>query len=290
MWPYSYDGCDTGILPNQTWVNGTGPEEAIDSKAIYAKNGQLSTLPGMRTPSCTCASSDHPGPNHNVARSSPELDILEAQTTNGKGYASQSLQTAPFDALYAWGNSSDVATIYDSSITHFNDYTGGPYQEAVSGLSQIPDDAYELSANPRAVTFGVQYSPDWNGDGSGSVTWFIDGKATWTVLGGSIGPNTAADIGQRLIPVEPMSIIMNLGMSNGFETIHYDTLQFPATLRVDYVRVYQPDGQEDRISCDPADHPTANYINKFSELYQNPNLTQFPKDKFDWPKNTLTGC
>ena len=103
MWPYSYPAaCDTGILPNQTWTNGTGPDRAIHSTGEYQNpKGQLSTLPGMRTPACTCAGEDHPGPNHNVGRSSPEIDVLEAQVQNHGGethvWASQSLQTAPFD-------------------------------------------------------------------------------------------------------------------------------------------------------------------------------------------------
>jgi len=27
-WPYSYDSCDAGTMPNQTWFNGTGPTAA----------------------------------------------------------------------------------------------------------------------------------------------------------------------------------------------------------------------------------------------------------------------
>ncbi|CAO1617860.1 unnamed protein product [Sympodiomycopsis kandeliae] len=293
MWPYSYDSCDTGILHNQTNVDGTGPAEVINAQGPYSGNHghKLSYLPGMRAPACTCAGEDHPGPNHNVGRASPELDILEAQTANGVGQASQSVQTAPFDVDYAWQNGADYATIYDADATHFNPYTGGIYQEAVSGVTNIPDDAYELSPQPRAVTFGAHYTPDWQGTGDGEVTWFIDGKAAWKVKGSAIGPDSRIDIGQRLIPVEPMAIIMNLGMSDGFQTIRYSSLQFPATLKVDYVRVYQPDGQTDRISCDPPDHPTAQYIEDHKALYYNHNYTHFPTELYgSWPKNRLTGC
>lgn len=31
LWPYTYKDCDIGTLPNQTWVNGTGPEAALTS-------------------------------------------------------------------------------------------------------------------------------------------------------------------------------------------------------------------------------------------------------------------
>lgn len=294
MWPYSYDSCDTGILPNQTNVQGTGPAAALNAQGPYSADygGTLSYLPGMRASSCTCPGEEHPGPNNNVGRAAPELDILEAQTMGGVGEASQSVQTAPFDVDYAWLNSSAHATLYDPTISKFNSYTGGVYQEAVSGVTDIPADAYELAANPRAVTFGAHYTPDWTGTGDGEVTWFIDGKAVWTVKGSATPPDPRLDIGQRLIPVEPMSIIMNFGMSDGFQTIRYSTLQFPATFKIDYVRVYQPDGQPDRISCDPQDHPTAAYINSHPEVYYNPNYTTFPVELYQgrWPKNRMTGC
>lgn len=79
MWPYSYSSCDTGILPNQTFINQTGPYQALHSRGQWAKHGQLSYLDGMRSPSCTCPGEDHPGPNNTVGRSAPEIDVLEAQ-------------------------------------------------------------------------------------------------------------------------------------------------------------------------------------------------------------------
>lgn len=214
MWPYSYQGCDAGILPNQTWLNLTGPDQAIHSDATYAKSdGGLSSLPGMRTPSCTCSGGDHPGPNVKVGRSAPEIDCIEAQIQSHDGsyksYSSQSLQTAPFDVDYFWGNTSDVAIIYNTSETTINTYVGGPLQEAVSSVSRNPDRAFDLT-DKEYSTYGIEYKPDWNGDGSGSVTWFIDGNPTWTILGAAIGPVAEMDIGQRTVPTEPMYIVMNV--------------------------------------------------------------------------------
>ncbi len=31
---------------------------------------------------------------------------------------------------------------------------------------------------------------------------------------------------------------------------------FPGTLKIDHVRVYQRDGRDDMVSCDPKDFPT----------------------------------
>jgi len=49
MWPYSYDSCDVGTFPNQTFANGTGPLAALQTTAGSAKyNNDLSWLPGQR--------------------------------------------------------------------------------------------------------------------------------------------------------------------------------------------------------------------------------------------------
>ena len=54
---------------------------------------------------------------------------------------------------------------------------------------------------------------------------------------------------------------MNLGISEAFGFVDYDNLKFPATMRVDWIRVYQ-DPDRKNIGCDPEDFPTAAYINE----------------------------
>lgn len=56
---------------------------------------------------------------------------------------------------------------------------------------------------------------------------------------------------------------------------------------IDYVRVYQPHGAAQRVSCDPPDHPTAAYIDRHRDLYYNPNITSYSGT---WPRNRITGC
>ncbi|KAN0062051.1 hypothetical protein ACQY0O_006046 [Thecaphora frezii] len=63
---------------------------------------------------------------------------------------------------------------------------------------------------------------------------------------------------------------------------------FPGQMSIDYIRVYQLDGRADKVSCNPDDYPTYDYINRNKDLYFNPNITTFPKDRI--PKNKLTGC
>ena len=54
---------------------------------------------------------------------------------------------------------------------------------------------------------------------------------------------------------------MNLGMSENFGPVDFDLLTFPASMYVDWIRVYQRAG-EINIGCDPEDFPTAKYIER----------------------------
>lgn len=55
---------------------------------------------------------------------------------------------------------------------------------------------------------------------------------------------------------------MNLGLSKNFGDVDLDHLVFPTTMRVDWIRVYQPKGSIN-VGCDPKDFPTAAYINEY---------------------------
>jgi beta-glucan synthesis-associated protein KRE6 len=52
---------------------------------------------------------------------------------------------------------------------------------------------------------------------------------------------------------------MNVGISNNFGVVDREQLRFPATMSVDYVRVYQPKGQVN-VGCSPKEFPTEKYI------------------------------
>ena len=57
-------------------------------------------------------------------------------------------------------------------------------------------------------------------------------------------------------------IIANLGFSQNFGWIDFDNLQLPATMSIDYIRVYQPQDAIN-IGCDPVDYPTMKYIETY---------------------------
>jgi beta-glucanase (GH16 family) len=58
---------------------------------------------------------------------------------------------------------------------------------------------------------------------------------------------------------------MNLGISKNFGVIDFQHLTFPATMRVDWIRVYQR-ADSINIGCDPKDFPTEAYINQFVDF------------------------
>lgn len=227
MWPYVYEDCDVGIMPNQTDKDGKGPYGSVHGGT---STKELSILPGMRLPSCTCKGEDHPGPNNGVARSAPEIDICELQVQKGiagKGsYASQSYQVAPFDSKYKWKDKHGYE-IHDEDITEPNSWSGGHLQEALSSVTRIDDSSFENASQPTYNRLGVEYEPDWDNSGGGYITFYANGKPSWTINPKSLSPDSRAEISRRVFSKEPMSIILNLGIAEGFQ--HICKFFFPFT-------------------------------------------------------------
>ena len=157
--------------------------------------------------------------------------------------------------------------VYNDQITMVNTYQGGPFQEAMSGLTNLNNDWYN---GKEYAEYSFYYTPGPTGD----ITWTVAGVPSWKLDYRAIGPN--GNVGQRVIPQEPMSLIMNFGMSTGFSALNLTGIAttLPATMRFDYVRIYQ---SSDSVSmtCDPADYPTTSYINEHMEAYTNPNKTHW---------------
>jgi len=283
-WPYTYDACDLGTLPNQTNPQGTGPVSALTTGA--GPGGVLSYLPGQRMSACTCPGEDHAGPAVTYGRGVPEVDILEAQIDLSipQGQVSQSAQIAPFDPFYQYVNVTPEIVQYNTQLTGFNSYKGGLYQEAVSSLTYISSDVYQ-GTNGDFGVYGIEVYANPNDRSGGHITWMASGVESWTMNPAAIGANADAQISQRLIAEEPMAMVINFGMSNSFQTVNFDDLVWPAELLIDYVRVYQR--SDGKIGCDPADRPTATYIANHENAYTNPNLTTWDQAGYSWPKNSL---
>lgn len=148
-----------------------------------------------------------------------------------------------------------------------NSYKGGPFQQAASGLTFLNNDWYD---GKQYQKYAFEYTPGSSGD----VVWFVGDDATWKLDARSVGPN--GNIGARVIPQEPMAMIMNFGMSSGFSALNLSGIAplLPATMRFDYVRIYQ-DSSSTSVTCDPDGYETTPYINAHPEPYNNPNLTRW---------------
>jgi len=146
-----------------------------------------------------------------------------------------------------------------------NSYRGGPYQQAMSGVSNLNNNWFEGKSYQK---YGFEYTPGANG----KIHWFVGEESTWMMDARSVRPN--GNIGQRVIPMEPMAMVMNFGMSNSFALLNFTGLGklMPATMRFDYVRVYQ-DPDSTSVTCDPPGMETVDYILQHQDAYYNPNKT-----------------
>lgn len=246
MWPYTYQACDIGITPNQSSSDG------------------LSNLPGQRLPSCTCPGEDHPTPG--TGRGAPEIDIIEVGATyppHNMPIATQSFQVAPFDVY--WYPNYNFTAFPDYSVSWYNGYTGGPYQQAISATTNLNKNWFDGQQYQR---YSFEYVP---GEGEGSyISWKVGDETMFMMDGRAIGPN--GNVQARQVSEEPMSLILNLGISNSWTWIDWEHLIFPAVMRVDYVRWYQKEGEE-MVTCDPPGFETTQYIKNHKNAYTNPNFT-----------------
>ncbi|KAF9485084.1 glucosidase [Pholiota conissans] len=289
LWPYSYDSCDVGTLPNQTYPDFQTPLAATQGGDPKA-DGYLSYLSGQRLSACTCPGESHPGPMRSdgsyVGRAAPEIDALEATVTDQIGYVSLSSQFAPFNAKYQTVHNNKTMTFDDPERTALNSYRGSRYQQTVSGLGLTNPDCYETPGKCFAL-YGFEYQPGFD---NAYITWINEVRA-WTLYSSAMVADNSVEISRRLIPMEPMYLITNLGISEDFGDIDTTNLVFPATMLVDYIRVYQRKDQIN-VGCSPPDFPTQEYINMYQEVYTNPNLTVWSDYDQPWPKNNMSsnGC
>ena len=260
LWPYTYNECDAGITNNQSMTDGT------------------SNLPGQRLSSCTCAGEEHPTPGK--GRGAPEIDIAEVSgdwSSLGLGVATQSFQVAPFDIWYY--PNYDFMQTPDYGVSFVNTYTGGPYQQAISTTTMLNNNWYDGKEYQK---YAFEYVP--GGDANAFIAWTIGDEEMMRFDGRAIGPN--GNIGQRLISEEPMSLILNLGISHSWVDVEFADLRFPAVMRIDYVRWYQREGEK-MVTCDPPGYETTEYIARHPVAYLNPNFTLWEDSGYSWPRNAL---
>ena len=131
--------------------------------------------------------------------------------------------------------------------------------------------------------YAIEYLND---NENGYIRWFVGENPTYTMYAKAMHPNGNVD--WRRVSKEPMSIILNLGISNNWAYIDWQSLFFPVTMSIDYVRLYQPKDSVS-VTCDPEDYPTYDYIQSHINAYTNVNLTSWEDAGYSFPKNSLTG-
>ncbi|KAH8833428.1 glycoside hydrolase family 16 protein [Flagelloscypha sp. PMI_526] len=286
LWPYSYDACDYGAAPNQT-IDGQ-PQAAVMS-GDASNFGHLSWQPGQKLSRCVCPGEAHPGPKHKdgtfVGRAAPEIDLFEAQIEADGGKVSQSAQWAPFNMAYQWHNTSDTFTINDPTISHSNPFLGLVLQQATSVVTKTNQNCYDQSGTGCYSVYGMEYKPGFD---DAYIRWITNDKDAWMMKAAGVGADIYTGISDRPISQEPMYIIMNLGISQGFGYVDFDHLKFPTKMKVDWIRVYQYE-KDMNIGCDPEGFPTAKYIERFPKAYNDPNVTTWKDLGEPWPKNSITG-
>ena len=171
----------------------------------------------------------------------------------------------------------------DYRLSFVNTYTGGPFQQAVSTTTMLNNSWYD---GMQYQKYAFEYAPGAGEDAY--IQWFVGDDEMMKFDGRAIGPN--GNVGQRLVSEEPMSMVINLGISENWVNIDWDALKLPTIMRIDYVRWYQKEGSE-MVTCDPPGYETTEYIKNHPAAYNNPNYTHWEDAGYVWPQNTLmNGC
>ena len=272
FWPYSYNVCGKGSNSSTAMPDSKVPDQTVDAcpSDPESENFINRTLYGFE---------------EGKARNAPEFDVFEIVTVRGLGSeASQTLQMAP---LIPEGTTwADLMQYQEMGIADGVAYPGGisfmrtegnqwsgrfgrpgnEYQDSLSAISHLNETFYTSHH-----TFGVDWDP------GNYLRWYVDGLFAYEINSNALREMEAVvdgktvTIGERMIPVEPMYMIMNLGMSRDFGEVDVENLPFPADMDIEWVRVYQRPNKVN-VGCNPPDYPTEQWI-------------ACHKDKYMWNKD-----
>ena len=69
------------------------------------------------------------------------------------------------------------------------------------------------------MMLGFEYWSDPNNRQDGFINWQVNGQQTTSLWAAAVGPDQGtggSGVGQRLIPEEPLALVLNLGISRTF--------------------------------------------------------------------------
>jgi len=262
LWPWSYDQCDPDLeLPP------TDPPQKISA--------------------CMDQDLEKDGLHPFQGRGATELDVLEGAVSNTgeASYVVGSLQLSPGIPPYFRPPMFGFPTKEGAGSW----YTGlqfGERGKPNNGWYGPPWGSGCPTGCPDALSGGLTelddldtrywtYRMEWKTGPHGHISWYYDDEFVWGMTAASFtdykvcseagGVKSCKRTPPRMIPQEPMSLVMNtaIGTWNGGITA-MDNKHWPAVFFVDYVRVWQ---QEVSVGCNPPDFPTKTYIEKNAWQY-----------------------
>ncbi|EEY58633.1 uncharacterized protein PITG_10743 [Phytophthora infestans T30-4] len=145
-----------------------------------------------------------------------------------------------------------------------------------------------------AYTGYLVYQLEWVTGVNGYARWMLQGSPLFEVTADSfsnVPQNSNSSNPQKVMLEEPMSIIVNVALSSSWgtkppnpgtacrgdgsdKTVNKICDEFPMFMKVDYIRLYQDMGDDleadnyMQVSCDPASHPTKEWIQGHIDEYQ----------------------
>lgn len=266
LWPYSYDQCDQGVKAQRGLDSGT----ELDGQKITA-----------------CDKNPGSGFRPNQGRGMPEIDLIESfvptfgNDKNMRAHFTTSLQMGPLipidvnhgPGLTGCKGDPRHVHLYENcpGFTYFHNHTEkvepNKWCQAVEGnmRGNTVQDCLSAEVDLRAThfekfhTYGLLWEPKKR------VVWYMDGEPLFEAGQEALSPKRSPSnpefyVGQRDVPTEPMSMLLNVAISDHGVMNWNRHMTFPITMEVDYVRVYQNPAKGHTLSCDPKSHPTKVYI------------------------------
>ncbi|KUF89497.1 Cruzipain [Phytophthora nicotianae] len=166
--------------------------------------------------------------------------------------------------------------------------SGGSTSAASSFMYQMDALSANWGIQLAAYLDWVTYTVEWVPGDDGYVRWEVEGNPLYEIAAATVTnpPQDAAQMNPRKIMIEePMYVIFNVALSSswgskppnaGVSGCYGDGKDkktnticdaFPMKMKIDYIRVYQ-DTSTMVYGCDPASHPTKQWIEDNIDSYQ----------------------
>jgi beta-glucanase (GH16 family) len=240
IWSAEFNG-PAGTPPSSfKWIHdvgdygaGAGEQETyVDSAATAALNGRgdLAIVARRQTPA---------GPPGQIRSYSSARLETQGLFSVKYGLIEARMKIPPGAGLWPafWMLGNDITTVGWPACGEIDVMeTNGSKPYTVYGTLHGPSGAtaYEIPHTVRSATalasgfhtYGVSWSPK-------AVTWLLDGKPYATVTSADLSP------GQSWVFNQPFHLVLDLAVGGGWAGPPDASTRFPATLLVDWVRVYQ---------------------------------------------------